>query len=826
MYCLRPIGQNKVIRFRLWTALACLVGLAPWADAASTLDQATPNQTIPTHVLTQAVQVLNLAPEEAALSNPTRIRGVVTCFDARYDVFFVQDHSAGVYVQALNSTQQFIAGQEVEISGVSASGLYSPMIDANKIEFKGDAQLPIPASVPIEELFTGKHDSQWVQVDGVVRRSIPEWGDWVLNISSGSSQLTVRILRSSGLSTNSWLGARIRTKGVAAGIYNAKQRLTGFHLLVPNTNQIEVLKPGALDSFALPVRSTRDIAKYSPTESLENRLRVRGVVALNWPGYFLFLKDETGVVRVETDSLAEFAVGDILDVVGYPVIHAKLPVLENAQARFVETSRDPPPIPLSLIEQKTGDNEGQLVHIEATYLGQGESSANVDSILLQSGTRVFQASLLNPSQDRGRWYPGAPGSLVRLTGIWVWDRSEDRRPPTPMLLLRTSRDIVIVAPWQTRSFHWLVWVFAGLLLTVLAIYGWRILLRGQIEKQVAYIIKRQTTLINRYRDLFESANDIIYTHDISGLLTSVNQAGEQILGYPRKEILGTNITNLVSPHERDRVAQFLKESTEGNGDQKFDVNVLTKNGHRVHLEITTRAQSQHGRVTSVQGIARDVTARKSAEEALRRSEQQLRKSAEARERLARDLHDNVIQSIYAIGLHLEDCRRTMGSNISNIDTRLAKVVAQLNTVIREVRGFLLGLRSRSIAGSELETALKSLGSAFGESFAARLSLRIDPRIANRLTSIQATQVLHIAREAVSNSVRHAAAENTVLSLKASNGKVYFEVYDDGLGFDSERLRNVGSGLRNMADRAQELGTQFSLESKPGEGTRVTIEFPP
>jgi signal transduction histidine kinase len=207
------------------------------------------------------------------------------------------------------------------------------------------------------------------------------------------------------------------------------------------------------------------------------------------------------------------------------------------------------------------------------------------------------------------------------------------------------------------------------------------------------------------------------------------------------------------------------------------------------------------------------------------NEKSTRKTLEERERIARDLHDGIIQSIYAVGLNLENCKRLVNEKPADVEGHLAKVLSDLNGVIRDVRNFILGLESDTLRGQEFKTALKSIVLTLGEAHAPRFGLQIESLAAEHLTSHQATQLLHIAREAVSNSVRHAQAERTVLSLQPNQGKVRFEVRDNGMGFDPKAVQSDGRGLRNMASRARDLQAEFSVDSRAGQGTRIVLDIP-
>lgn len=354
---------------------------------------------------------------------------------------------------------------------------------------------------------------------------------------------------------------------------------------------------------------------------------------------------------------------------------------------------------------------------------------------------------------------------------------------------------------------------------------WMIMLRRRVEQQTETIRRRETALEERFQDLFENANDIIYTHDLAGHLTSLNKAAEQLLGYTREEILKMNIADVVAPEYRQLVNEQMHRKLTGAPRTGYEVEVLAKDGRSLMLEVNTRLQFEEGQLLGIQGIARDITARKQAEAALRESEQQLRKSIAEREQIGRDLHDGIIQSIYAMGLNLDDCRRLVKKEPAEVEPRLQKVLADLNAVIREVRSFILGLESDLLKGQEFKAALKSLVLTLGEPHSSRFILQIDSSSSGSLSPKQATSLLHVAREAISNSVRHANAQRTILSLQKHNDLIRFEVQDDGEGFNSDSTEHHGYGLRNMAARAQELGAGFSVISKIGEGTRIVLDLP-
>jgi signal transduction histidine kinase len=127
--------------------------------------------------------------------------------------------------------------------------------------------------------------------------------------------------------------------------------------------------------------------------------------------------------------------------------------------------------------------------------------------------------------------------------------------------------------------------------------------------------------------------------------------------------------------------------------------------------------------------------------------------------------------------------------------------------------------------NDLESALRVLVLGLSRAGDHRFVLNIDPAAARRLNSRQAAHLVHVAREAMTNSLRHARAKTTVVDLLPVNGHVRFEVRDDGLGFEIDAASRKGHGLQNVMVRAQELDARFAIETKPGAGTAIIIEVP-
>ena len=118
----------------------------------------------------------------------------------------------------------------------------------------------------------------------------------------------------------------------------------------------------------------------------------------------------------------------------------------------------------------------------------------------------------------------------------------------------------------------------------------------------------------RYRELFENANDLVYTHDLEGRITSMNLAGERVTGYSRQELIGTDIDRIFAPEHLARASDAMEKKLRGEATATFyEAEILAQDGRRIPLELSTRLIYEHGQAVGVQGIGRDLTERKASE---------------------------------------------------------------------------------------------------------------------------------------------------------------------------------------------------------------------
>jgi signal transduction histidine kinase len=199
-----------------------------------------------------------------------------------------------------------------------------------------------------------------------------------------------------------------------------------------------------------------------------------------------------------------------------------------------------------------------------------------------------------------------------------------------------------------------------------------------------------------------------------------------------------------------------------------------------------------------------------------------------RDRIAKDLHDGIIQAIYAVVLSLEDVPDFMRSDPGEATDRIERAIERLNLAIRNIRNFIMALSPESSGAPGLVAGLSALSDEI------RLNTLMDVELdATALTDAQqsiegplALELLQMAREAMSNAARHSRANRIWIRLGVQDGSIQLEVGDDGTGFDRDHVMATGHfGLTNLAERASSRGGSLEIETGEGLGTRILISIP-
>jgi two-component system sensor histidine kinase DevS len=199
---------------------------------------------------------------------------------------------------------------------------------------------------------------------------------------------------------------------------------------------------------------------------------------------------------------------------------------------------------------------------------------------------------------------------------------------------------------------------------------------------------------------------------------------------------------------------------------------------------------------------------------------------EERERIGMDLHDGIIQSIYAVGLALDYARQAVVENPAEARSKIDGAVEGLNAAIRDIRSYILDLRPRQLRGDTLMAGLRRLVDEFHANTQAEITLSGPDDGLAELPTSHATALFHICQEALANVSKHSKASRASVHVWTAPGRVLLEVADKGQGFDLRKMSvTLGHGLSNMHARALKVGGDVEITSEPDEGTTVLAWVP-
>jgi signal transduction histidine kinase len=200
--------------------------------------------------------------------------------------------------------------------------------------------------------------------------------------------------------------------------------------------------------------------------------------------------------------------------------------------------------------------------------------------------------------------------------------------------------------------------------------------------------------------------------------------------------------------------------------------------------------------------------------------------AEERDRIGRDLHDGIIQSLYAVGLSLEDVPEIMAEMPDEAAARVDAAIESINLAIRDIRNFIYGLRPEAVDGSQFVAGIAALAEEVRHGGLVDVIAELDPDADPELDPDAGAELLNLVREGLSNAVRHSRANHISIVLAAADDGAILEIADDGIGFDPAREVAAGHhGLANMRARAAGIGGRLEIRSAPGSGTRLIVDLP-
>ena len=506
---------------------ASLVLCLVFTPARPLCGQGTSNQ-----VLRFAAEVRRLSPEQAQRHLPVRLQGVVTFHDGALFSRFVQDETAGIYFRELTNMPPFSAGQLVEIEGVTGSGEYAPIIILRSLRVLGEGSLPQAKTVSLEDLVSGREDSQFVEVVGTVRavRFEEESQNYLIDLVAGGERFTAYSRRLPVTNTSALVESVVRLRGVCSTLFNRQRQLLGYRLLVPDENNIEIEKAAAANPFDIPTQEISSLLRFTAPSAFGRRVKVTGKVVYQEPGEVVFIQDEKEGLRCQTLQRSPLQPGDRIEVLGFPAKGEYAPVLQDTTYRKIGPGGVPEPVNISLDEALAGTHDCGLVRINAKLLEHTQRGREQFIVLEKEGF-IFYAYLASEGRGVG-FSPAQIGSEVAIVGICLiergssWLAGESWRAKGFRILLRSPEDVVILRSPPWLNVRRVLWMAGALGFVALASSAWVAVLRRQVSERTrqleAQIQERQRA--ERRREIEQERSRVAHDlHDDLGAgLTEVN----------------------------------------------------------------------------------------------------------------------------------------------------------------------------------------------------------------------------------------------------------------------------------------------------------------
>jgi PAS domain S-box-containing protein len=328
------------------------------------------------------------------------------------------------------------------------------------------------------------------------------------------------------------------------------------------------------------------------------------------------------------------------------------------------------------------------------------------------------------------------------------------------------------------------------------------------------------------RLLQESPNGWLLADD-RGVIVFSNLRVTELFGYTADELLGQPVELLVPESMRElhlkHREKYMQHPTLRPMGLGMELQGRRKDGSTFPAEISLSPMTTPAG-TYVTAIVRDMTDSVRLEEERNSLRLELEMERE-RDRIGMDLHDGIMQELYAAGLTLELAVGDVRERPETAEAEIDRGIEQLHAVIRNVRSYIFDLRPRQFTGS-LSHAVLELVREFRQNTLIEVHEDIPELQEEDVAHEAANAAYHIVHEALSNVRKHADATQVSVTLVCAPKHVVIEVEDDGHGFDTAQdISQAHRGLRNMDVRARNAGCELEVQSKPGGGTSVVVRVP-
>jgi two-component system, NarL family, sensor histidine kinase DegS len=334
-----------------------------------------------------------------------------------------------------------------------------------------------------------------------------------------------------------------------------------------------------------------------------------------------------------------------------------------------------------------------------------------------------------------------------------------------------------------------------------------------------------------YEELFTNASDAIWVHDMHGKIVIANRACEKVSGYSPDELIGKNVAEFMSRDALVIAREIRTKLMKGQAiDQRYDQRLIKKDGTDAIVELFTRLIRADGKPIGFQNIARDVTVERRLRDNLRlQIHKTLMAQEEERKRIARELHDDIAQSILLLSRQLDIVISKNDSKIPKASIiELEHIENIANDAYKSLQRYARDLRPSILDQMGLVAALNWLTEELGKELRIKTSVKSDKL--PPLPSEVELAMFRIAQETLNNIRKHAQASAVNITVQLTSNNLKMSITDNGKGFSTSRLtgdlaKEGKLGVLGMEERARLIGGNLQIKSEPGKGTTVIARAP-
>ena len=811
----------------------------------------------PVGTLTSIRAIRALSPTDAAREHPVRFRAQVTYIDHDWGMLFVHDGGASLFVHLGGAATDARPGDVVEIAGFSSRGDYAPIVVRPALRVLRTGRMRPPAAATVDAMRKGRTDGEWVEVRGVIRgiHELGYDGHLRMNLVVDDYRTTVRLPeRWAGGLPHHLTGSTVLVRGVCAISVDSAGRPADFNLFTPSLDDIVIETLAPEDPFGGPVAPLEAVAAAVRPGRPPELARIRASVVLQ-QGDRLHVNDGTITAGVRLWTPAPLPLHGVVEIAGYPTLTPTGLLIEDATFRATGEERRIDGERSDVSALAAGQHQGQLVEVEATVLDLVTAAEDAMLVVvLQHHETIFTARLAQPATD----WPQLPdrGRRVRITGVSVLEAAGPDVPTKSLrLLMRSNADLVLLETmpaWATAQVLTILGVMGGgLLLTAGAAIG----LRRRVRSQTAIIRERleeEQSLKAQYQELFDGANDVVFTCDAGGRLVSLNGAGERLTGCSRKEAAGEAAYRFFAHEQRASVRELFVQIARSRVSRRFEADIVQPGGARRTLEVDARPIVRDGQLSGIQAIGRDITDRKHFEHGLERA----KAAAEAASRAKGEFVANMSHEIRTplngvlgmtellLASDLDDTQREYASTVRTSAESLLHVV---NDVLdfSKIEAGRLEFRQEPFDLPEMVSGTLRTFAAAAHRRHLELSCLVGDDVPRQVVG-DGDRLRQILVNLVGNAVKFTHAGGVEVHVDAERGPggdsclLRFAVRDTGIGIPADKTRTIfeafaqadssltrryggtGLGLTIVSSLVAHMGGEISVQSEPGVGSTFTF----